>query len=494
MPTPDFFGVSDRVKQMTAPAGYAAIHQDGFSWARPGGNWHDSTRVGPADWNQILANLRALLTAPGVVFNDTDPRSPYLLRDVIVSYTGHKIVELLPSQVTAAVAAGLPGDLHAASTTSVAIGTGAKSFAVTGGGGIFPGARVVASSNANPTTHRMDGVVTANAAGTLEMTADYALGSGSRADWTISLTGEIGPAIGGLLTTRGDVVRRGAAAAERLALGAAGSMFGSDGTDAVWRTPSQARADIGANVASNLTSGTIPDARLPARLVQPSATLTDFNTIPTDFGLVFLSAASNGPNAASHFAMHLGTASFAMQLSFDVSTSGGYYARSKVSGTFGSWDRLLSSANAAAVLPASTTAAGVIEIATAAEYRTGTDTTRALGVAEVWAAAALATLTDAATIAVSFAAGINFGGAANAVLALGGNRELGAPTNLKHQSGVLWFGAATSTRTLTLNAAWLLCDGVEAGPYSILTTQELGVAYTVRASRVYVTGILRRLA
>lgn len=37
-----------------------------------------------------------------------------------------------------------------------------------------------------------------------------------------------------LLTTRGDIVHRGAAAAERVALGASGTVLTSDGTDAAW--------------------------------------------------------------------------------------------------------------------------------------------------------------------------------------------------------------------------------------------------------------------
>jgi len=144
---------------------------------------------------------------------------------------------------------------------------------------------------------------------------------------------------------------------------------------------------------------------------------------------------------------------------------------------------------------ATTSAKGISEFATAAEYRTGTDTARSLVVDQVWSAAALAALTDGANIAVDFAAGFNFGGASNAVLGLGGDRSLSAPSNLKNgQSGVLWFGAVTSTRTLTLNSAWLLLDGVEAGPYSITTAQELGIAYVIRASRTYVTAIMRRAA
>lgn len=141
-----------------------------------------------------------------------------------------------------------------------------------------------------------------------------------------------------------------------------------------------------------------------------------------------------------------------------------------------------------AITPANLTA----KEATAAEYRNNT-AHRILTTDQVWAAAELAVLTDAANIAVALSAGINFGGASNAPLALAGNRTLDAPSALKTgQSGVLWFSASTSTRTLTLNAAWVVMDGVEIGPYSITTAQVLGIAYVVRASVVYVTAILRK--
>jgi hypothetical protein len=134
----------------------------------------------------------------------------------------------------------------------------------------------------------------------------------------------------------------------------------------------------------------------------------------------------------------------------------------------------------------------VSEFATAAEFRTGTDTARSLVVSEVWSAAAVSALTDATSIAVNLANGFDFGGASNAALALGGNRTLSAPTNAKSgQKGILWFTASLSTRTLTLNAAWNLMTGVETGPYSITTAQTLGIAYVVRGTTVYVTAILR---
>lgn len=112
---------------------------------------------------------------------------------------------------------------------------------------------------------------------------------------------------------------------------------------------------------------------------------------------------------------------------------------------------LAQSAAVTGVLPeanlpdASTTAQGVIEIATSAEYRTGTDTTRSLGVAETWGAMAEVALTDAATIAWDMATGIDF------TVTLGGNRTLGNPTNTKvgQRGRIRVVQDGTGSRTLT---------------------------------------------
>ena len=108
-------------------------------------------------------------------------------------------------------------------------------------------------------------------------------------------------------------------------------------------------------------------------------------------------------------------------------------------------------------LDASTTAKGISEFATAAEYRIGTDTARSLVVSEVWASGALVTLTDAATIAVDMATFIN------ANVTLGGNRALGNPTNTKvGQSGfILITQDGTGSRTLSFGSSWRFAGGID---------------------------------
>lgn len=137
---------------------------------------------------------------------------------------------------------------------------------------------------------------------------------------------------------------------------------------------------------------------------------------------------------------------------------------------------------------ATTSAKGVVELATSAEFRTATDAARALGVAETWGAAAYVALTDAATIATDFSTFLSL-----ASCALGGNRALGNPSNEKPgQFFVFKFTAVTSTRTLTPHADYVLGVGVEAGPWSITTSETLLVCGFVDAPSVLrVTAVIR---
>lgn len=109
-------------------------------------------------------------------------------------------------------------------------------------------------------------------------------------------------------------------------------------------------------------------------------------------------------------------------------------------------------------LDASTTAKGISEFATAAEFRTGTDTARALVVSEVWTAAGIVNLTDAATVAVDMATFIN----ANLSLSGGGSRALGNPTNPKPgQSGFILIQQGAGGNAMTFGANWFFAGGVD---------------------------------
>jgi hypothetical protein len=126
-------------------------------------------------------------------------------------------------------------------------------------------------------------------------------------------------------------------------------------------------------------------------------------------------------------------------------------------------------------------------IATAAEYLANT-ANKLASVNALWAAAVPVTIADTTIIStVSLATFID------SETSLTANRTIAAPTNVKNgQKGVMWFTSSGATRTLTLNAAYLLMTGVEVGPYSITTAQLLGLAYVCRGGNVYITSVLRR--
>ena len=86
MATPDFFGILDKVRRLSPPAGLEAAHRDGFSWARNGLSYGDSTKLTPDDWNRIIANLRAVLLGAGMDLDNFDPKSPLLAREAIKGY------------------------------------------------------------------------------------------------------------------------------------------------------------------------------------------------------------------------------------------------------------------------------------------------------------------------------------------------------------------------------------------------------------------------
>ena len=100
---------------------------------------------------------------------------------------------------------------------------------------------------------------------------------------------------------------------------------------------------------------------------------------------------------------------------------------------------------------------------------------RAVSTDQLWAAAAIQTLSDGVTITPNFGAGINF------EVTLGGNRTLGLPTNLKAgQSGVIYVVQdGTGSRTLAYNAAYKWAGGV-AGVLSTTASRVDRLTYFVR--------------
>lgn len=94
-------------------------------------------------------------------------------------------------------------------------------------------------------------------------------------------------------------------------------------------------------------------------------------------------------------------------------------------------------------------------VANAAQYRANTGAVPVVP-ATVWSAAEVQTITQAATLAVNLATGLNF------TTVMTGNRTLGAPANAKPgQSGVIQFVQdGSGGRTLAFDPAWKFASGL----------------------------------
>ena len=144
----------------------------------------------------------------------------------------------------------------------------------------------------------------------------------------------------------------------------------------------------------------------------------------------------------------------------------------------------LSGSNTGDEVAASTTVAGVVELATSAEYRNNTSG-KALTTDQVWGAMAEVTLTDAASIAWNMNNGMNF------TVTLGGNRTLANPTNpIVGKSGRLRVVQdATGGRGLTFGTNYEFAYGLAASISSAANAQDILYYDVISSTRILITAV-----
>ena len=142
-----------------------------------------------------------------------------------------------------------------------------------------------------------------------------------------------------------------------------------------------------------------------------------------------------------------------------------------------------STAFAALKQTATTTATGVCELATAAEFRSLTSGAKALTPEYVWNAADEVTLSDSTTIAVNMASFIN------ATVTLGGNRVLGNPTNAKTgQTGCIRIVQdATGGRTLIFSSYYEFAEKTAPELSTAASAEDLLFYHVIATNRVFIT-------
>lgn len=176
------------------------------------------------------------------------------------------------SAASASDAAASAAKLQGTSTSSVAIGTGSKSFTTQSGKFFNAGNFLMIISSSSPSNY-MTGNVTSYSGTSLTVNMLYIGGSGTFNDWGIFVAGRPGDTGSG---GNADTLN-----------GQSGSYYTNasnlnTGTIPDARFPATLPAISGANLtnlnANNLTSGTVPDARFPATLpVVSGANLTNLN-------------------------------------------------------------------------------------------------------------------------------------------------------------------------------------------------------------------------
>jgi hypothetical protein len=354
--------------------------------------------------------------------------------------------------------------LAGTSATSLSIGTGSKVFTTQAGKQWVNGQRLRAASDDGAIV--MEGEITSYSGATLTINVDFTEGAGTHADWNIGLTGA-----------------RGQTGAPGAMTGPASSVDGNiatfDGTSGT------AVEDSGVAVSSVYRSGGTDVA-----VADGGTGASTASSARDNLGL----GAANSPQFNSLEIGHASDTTLARSGAGELTVEGNRIFRVGgadvpiADGGTGASDAATAFSNLKQ--SATESATGVIEIATAAEIRTGTDATRATTPARIFDAMAEVTLTDAASIAVDFSTGFDF------VVTLGGNRSLANGSGLKvgQRGRIRVVQDGTGSRTLSFGTDYEFTGGVAPVLSTAASAQDILYYDIIAAGRVFVSLAGRAIA
>jgi hypothetical protein len=217
LPVPfDFAEVHDLSHQSRQSYDYAGFPASQPNTPLPGNQVNNDFANHKGSIDALIAFVKLFTTSTGRILAAAAPNGADLTVYVATATTAAAAASgsatdaassATAAAASATAAAGTAGSILGTSTTSVAIGTGSKSFTTQLGKNFGVGAWMTVASDASPTTNFMFGQVTAYNTGTgaLTVNATSVGGSGTHTDWSISVSG-----IQGAQGVKGDTGSSGA--------------------------------------------------------------------------------------------------------------------------------------------------------------------------------------------------------------------------------------------------------------------------------------------
>ena len=166
----------------------------------------------------ILKNVRFCFGSGSPVSDPNLSGPDFPSGSMYADVTGNVIYVMNTSNVWVASTGAQGEGYSATSTSSVAIGTGTKTFTTQAGLAYLPGDRVRISDSSD-TTKYMEGVVTSYSGTTLVISSDLAVSSGTITTWNIGIAGNPGVVAINRNTTPSAIDTTGTASAAAMASG-----------------------------------------------------------------------------------------------------------------------------------------------------------------------------------------------------------------------------------------------------------------------------------
>jgi hypothetical protein len=370
-------------RTLLAPAIYAAVHKAGMSWAKQGDKPENTSWLTVDQWNHVVAQFRGLGALDGVDVSDVAASSPLLLQTFIV-----RAIEAVLSGID------LGDDYQVMRKADYDADLDGKVDLAAGGTGVAASDLAdlldkIGVTSAIATAIAALGAVVVNKGSWDASAGTFPGGAGVKNGWAyiVGVAGTVGGVdfnVGDRALAITDNPSTSTYAANWLKLDYTDQVLSVAGlqgaiTAAALRTALSLAAVATSGSASDLSAGTLSDARLPVRIGGAALNISDWNNASSS-GWFWAAAAANAPTPTDLFlgVVDVLNVNYATQTVWEV-TSGGAadtkaYRRSRTAGNvWSAWYRIrISEAEQAALWVAKATDSALTAGYTATAVNDGT--------------------------------------------------------------------------------------------------------------------------